>query len=399
MNDEDRFAARNESNDVVHNNRVDLGKNNSDETPSQVAKVDAFSNKDVKRRSNGRKKNKKEEMLAEARVVCGAIDTSSARSMRKRVEQLKTEEKMKLVARKSSQKAAEKPETKWIEKQDEEDSNRLNENYDSKSESNKKNQPSEDTTEESKEEPAKEIDPAEPLASNIEMTKEKENGTKDESNDVVHNNRVDLGKNNSYETPSQVAKVDAVTNKDVKSRSNGRKKDKKEDILAEARAVCGAIDTSSARSMRMRVKQLKAEKKKELMAQKSSQEATEKPETKWTQKEEDEEDSNRLNENYDSKRESNKDNQPSEDTTEDSKMEPAKEVDPVASNIEMTEEKENGTKEEATTVETVNGTAAAEVKTPAENPPITVDYAVWDCSERERENCRAERVRECARMK
>ena len=65
----------------------------------------------------------------------------------------------------------------------------------------------------------------------------------------------------------------------------------------------------------------------------------------------------------------------------------------MASNIEMTEEKENGTKEEATTAETVNDTAAAEVKTSAENPPITVDYAVWDCSERERENCRAERVR------
>ena len=76
-----------------------------------------------------------------------------------------------------------------------EDNNRLNENYDSGSESNKKNKPSKGTSEESKEKPANEVDPAEPVTSNIEMTEEQENGTKEEATTAEAVNDTDAEEN------------------------------------------------------------------------------------------------------------------------------------------------------------------------------------------------------------
>ena len=206
---------------------------------------------------------------------------------------------------------------------------------------------------------------------------------RNESNDVVNSNAVVLDKNDSDETHSKVAKVDDDSNKNVKIQSSGRKKNKEEELLAEARAVCGAIDTSSGRSMRKRPEPPTAEDKKKPVARNSSKTSAGKPETKRRQKKEEEEEvSIWFNEKYNSKSESNMKSKPSEAIPEESKEVPAKEVEPaesVASDNEVTEEKENGTKEEATTAEAVNDTAAEEMETPAENPPITVEYTVGDC--------------------
>jgi len=91
-----------------------------DVSPSpKKAKVDEAEDGQIKRRSSGRpKKNRDEEMLAEAKKLCGELDTSGGRSMRKRAEPPKSVEKKKEpVSRRASKKSMEKGDEKVKEKE------------------------------------------------------------------------------------------------------------------------------------------------------------------------------------------------------------------------------------------------------------------------------------------
>jgi hypothetical protein len=87
------FFIPNEACDI----HVDRNKAESDGTSYKVAKLYVDASKRVTRSSCGRKKNRKEEMLAEFLAVCeGEFDSSSGRSMCKGPVPPKAEEKMKL---------------------------------------------------------------------------------------------------------------------------------------------------------------------------------------------------------------------------------------------------------------------------------------------------------------
>lgn len=92
-----------EANTVQNNGHVE-----ENASPAKKAKIDGDGETVSKRRSStGRKKNREDDMMAEARAMLGEIDTSSGRSLRKRPEKAETpksEEKKKPVSRRNSKK-------------------------------------------------------------------------------------------------------------------------------------------------------------------------------------------------------------------------------------------------------------------------------------------------------
>jgi hypothetical protein len=99
--------------DALNNGHGEEKTDDACASPSKKAKIDETGDHEPKRRSAGRpKKNRDEEMMAEAKAMLGELDTSGGRSMRKRPDPPKSEEKKKPVSRRSSKKSLEKSEDK-----------------------------------------------------------------------------------------------------------------------------------------------------------------------------------------------------------------------------------------------------------------------------------------------